>query len=71
MIRVDASYEALLASFIDEKSEHMEIVEDHNVAYDAYFYERKDQLSQTMDDIDDGSMKLLSEDEFASKIRQY
>ena len=29
MIRVDPSHEELLASFIDENSEHMEIVEDH------------------------------------------
>jgi uncharacterized protein (UPF0262 family) len=70
MIRVDASHEGLLDSFIDENSEYMEIVEDHNMAYDAYFYERKEQLSQAMDAIDNGRMKLLSEDEFSGKMKE-
>jgi hypothetical protein len=70
MIRVDASHEGLLDSFIDENSEFMEIVEDDNIAYDIYFYERKEQLSQTMDAIDNGTMKLLSEDEFSTKMKE-
>lgn len=70
MIRVDVSHEALLDSFIDENSEYMEIVEDAHITYDAYFDARKEQLSQTMDAIDDGSMKLLSEDVFSSKMTE-
>ncbi len=78
IIRVNASHAELLASFVDENSEYMEIIEDTNLEYDACFYERKEQLSQTMDAIDDGSMKLLPEDAFStkmteieSKLRQY
>jgi len=68
MIRVDASHEALLDSFVDENSEYMEIVEDVHIAYDAYFDTRKEQITQTINAIDNGTMKLLSEDAFSAKM---
>ncbi len=69
MIRVDESYEDKLTSFIRENSEHMEIIDDTNLEYDAYFYARKEQLSNTILSIDNGSMKMHSEDEFNSKMK--
>ncbi len=70
MIRVDESHEALLASFVNENSEYMEIVEESNIVYDAYFDTRKEQITQTINAIDNGTMKLLSEDEFSAKMTE-
>ncbi len=70
MIRVDTSHEALLDSFINENSEYMEIVEEYTMCNDAYFDERKEHLSRTMEAIDNGSMRLLCEDEFARKMEE-
>ena len=70
MIRVDESHEALLASFVNENSEYMEIVEESNIVYDAYFDTRKKQISQTINAIDNSTMKLLSEDEFSAKMTE-
>ncbi len=69
MIRVDESHEDKLTSFIRENSEHMEIIDDANLEYDAYFYERKEQLDNTILAIDNGTMKMHSEDEFNSKMK--
>ncbi|PHS31506.1 MAG: hypothetical protein COA92_08015 [Sulfurovum sp.] len=69
MIRVDESYEDKLTSFIHENSEHMEILDDANLEYDAYFYERKKQLDSTIQAIDNGTMKMYSEDEFHTKMK--
>jgi len=63
MIRVDELYEDTLADFIRENSEHMEIIEDENLVYDAYFYERKAHLDTTIEAIDNGSMKMYTENE--------
>ena len=63
MIRVDESHEDKLTSFIRENSEHMEIIDD------AYFYERKEQLNNTILAIDNGTMKMHTEDEFNSKMK--
>ena len=69
MIRVDASHEDKLTSFIRDNSEHMEIVDDVNLAYDTHFYARKEQLDNTISAIDNGSMKMHTEDEFNSKMK--
>ena len=69
MIRIDDSYEDKLTSFVLENAEHMEIIQDANLAYDAYFYERKEQLTRTMSAIDNGTLKMHSEDEFNAKMK--
>ncbi len=69
MIRVDESHEDKLTSFIRDNSEHMEIIDDSNLEYDAYFYKRKEQLNNTILAIDNGTMKMHSEDEFNSKMK--
>jgi len=70
MIRIDESYEDKLADFIRENSEHMEIIEDENLVYDTYFYERKAHLDATIDAIDSGTMKIYSENESNHKIEK-
>jgi len=69
MIRVDESYEDKLTSFIRENSEHMEIIDDANLEYDAYFYARKEQLDNSILAIDNGTMKMHSEYEFNAKMK--
>jgi len=69
MIRIDDSYEDKLTSFVLENSEHMEIIDDDNLEHDAYFYERKEHLNSTILAIDNGSMKMYSEDEFNTKMK--
>jgi len=69
MICVDESHEDKLTSFIHDNSEHMEIIDDANLEYDAYFYERKEQLDNTILAIDNGTMKMHSEDEFNTKMK--
>ena len=69
MMRVDESHENKLTSFIRENFEHMEIIDDVNLEYDAYFYGRKEQLNNTILAIDNGTMKMHSEDEFNSKMK--
>ncbi len=69
MIRIDDSYEDKLTSFVLENAEHMEIINDTNLEYDAYFYERKEQLDNIITAIDNGNMHMYSEDEFNTKMK--
>ena len=63
MIRIDDAYADKLEAFVADNSAYMQIVPDANLEYDEYFYERKAHLQKTIDAIDNGEMKLLSESE--------
>jgi len=58
-----------LSSFIDyvKREPNLEI-EDPNLKIDPYFYERKQYIQQIIDDIDNGSMQMLSEEESQKEI---
>jgi len=65
-VQVQDSY---LSSFIDyvKREPNLEI-EEPNLKIDPYFYERKQDIQQIIDDIDNGSMQMLSEEEFQKEI---
>jgi hypothetical protein len=47
------------------------IEQDENLKLDPYFYERKEKLHQIRDDIKNGNMRLLSQDESDNKIELF
>jgi hypothetical protein len=65
-VQVQDSY---LSSFIDyvKREPNLEIG-DPNLKIDPYFYERKQDIQQIIDDIDNGSMQMLSEEESQKEI---
>ena len=70
MIRIDDAYADKLEAFVADNREFMQIVPDENLEYDEYFYERKAHLQKTIDSIDNGEMKLFSENEALARIEE-
>jgi hypothetical protein len=68
MIRIDDKYAYKLEDFVAQNSDCMQIVSDENLNYDSYYYERKKHLEETIESIDNGSMKILSELESIEKM---
>ncbi len=64
MIRFDESYADKLQLFINKNSDYIEIVDDQNLEFDSYFYERKAHLDKTIAAVEDGSMKMYEQDEW-------
>ena len=64
MIRYDESYSGLIDELVAKSNGHIEIVDDPNLKLDPYFYERKASLEKTIKAIDDGTMKMISQEEY-------
>ena len=47
------------------------IEKDKNLKLDPYFYERKEKLHQIRDDIKNGNMRLLSQEESDNEIELF
>ena len=47
------------------------IEKDENLKLDPYFYERKEKLHQIRDDIKNGNMRLLSQEESDNEIELF
>lgn len=62
MIRFDEKYAHLIDEL--EKCGCIEIAKDEKLELDPYFYERKASLDKTLKAVEDGSMKLYSEEEW-------
>jgi len=47
------------------------ITKDKNLEYDPYFYERKKQLQQDINDIDNGKIKMINNEDFWDDIDNF
>ena len=58
-------------NFVSKRKETIEITKDKNLEYDPYFYERKKQLQQDIDDIDNGKIKMINNENFWDDIDSF
>jgi len=55
-------------SFISKRKESIEIKKDKNLEYDPYFYERKKDLEQIIEESENGTMELLSQEQYDQEM---
>ncbi len=58
----------MLGSVKDIMLEKIEVKQDPNLEYDAYFYERKAHLDKTIEAVDNGTMKMYDSQEWESEM---
>jgi len=58
-------------NFISTRKETIKITKDKNLEYDSYFYERKQELQKDMDDIDNGKIKMINNEDFWDDIDSF
>ena len=58
-------------TIIDRYKDKVQLKKDKNLEYDPYFYERKKQLQQDMDDIDSGKVKMINNEDFWDDIDNF
>ncbi len=51
-------------TIIDHYKDKVQLKKDKNLEYDPYFYERKKQLQQDIDDIDNYKVKMINNEDF-------
>jgi len=49
----------------------IQIQKDKNLEYDPYFYERKKQLQQDINDIDSGKVEMLSQEQYDKEMNNF
>jgi len=64
MVRINDNYIAKFDEMVATFEDNIEIVDDPNLKLDPYFYERKASLDKTIKAIDDGTMKMISQEEW-------
>jgi hypothetical protein len=70
-VQIQDSYMKKFLSYVNSHSENITISKDKNLEYDPYFYERKKQLQQDMDDIDNGKVKMINNEDFWDDIDNF
>ena len=58
-------------TIIDRYKDKVQLKKDKNLEYDPYFYERKKQLQQDIDDIDSGKVKMINNEDFWDDIDNF
>jgi hypothetical protein len=58
-------------SIVEHYKGKIQIQKDKNLEYDPYFYERKQQLQQDIDDIDNGKIEMLSQEQYDKEMNSF
>ena len=58
-------------AIIEHYGDKIQIKKDENLEYDPYFYERKKQLQQDINDIDSGKIEMLSQEEYDDEMNSF
>ena len=60
-----------LENIFNNHSENITITKDKNLELDPYFYERQKELHQIKNDIDNGKIQMIENDDFWSDIDNF
>lgn len=71
MVRIDDEYTAQFDKMVASLKGHIEVVNDPNLEYDPYFYERKASLDKTIEAVDNGTMKMYSQKEWEAEMLEW
>jgi len=58
-------------TIIDHYKDKVQLKKDKNLEYDPYFYERKKQLQQDIDDIDSGRVEMLTQEQYDNEMNSF
>jgi hypothetical protein len=70
-VQIQDNYLQDFMSYVNNHSENITIAKDKNLENDPYFYERKEKLHQIRNDVKNGNMRLLSQEESDNEIELF
>ena len=70
-VQIQDSYVQKFMSYINSHSENITISKDKNLELDPYFYERRKKLHQIRDEVKNGKMRLLTQEESDDEIELF
>ena len=70
-IQIQDDYVNDFMNYVNNHSDSITIKKDKNLELDPYFYERKKELHQIRDDIKNGTMEMLSQEQYDKEIEDF
>jgi len=70
-VQVQDNYIQKFMSYVNEHNADINVLKDKNLELDPYFYERKKKLHQIRDDVQNGKMRLLTQEESDDEIELF
>jgi len=68
-VQIQDSYVSDFMSYVNSNSENIAISKDKNLEYDPYFYERKKELEQVIEECKNGTMEMLSQEQYDNEMK--
>lgn len=70
-LEVQDNFVPNLLDYLKQFQNEVKICKDKNLEHDPYFYERQEKLHQIRNDVKNGNMKLLSQEESDNEIELF
>lgn len=70
-IQIQDNYVNDFMNYVDNNSQNITIAKDKNLEIDPYFYDRRKKLHQIRNDVKNGKMKLLTQEESDTEIELF
>ena len=68
-VQIQDDYVQNFMSYVNNHSEDIIITKDKNLEYDPYFYERKKELAQVIEESENGIMEMLSQEQYDDEMK--
>ena len=68
-VQIQDDYIQNFMSYVNNHSENITISKDKNLEIDPYFYERKQDLEQIIEDSENGTMEMLSQEQYEKEMK--
>lgn len=67
-VQIRDGYVQQFMDFVNNSHSNVTVSKDKNLELDPYFYERKKDLEQIIEDSENGTMELLSQDQYDKEM---
>ncbi|MBD3824350.1 MAG: hypothetical protein IE916_07560 [Epsilonproteobacteria bacterium] len=67
-VQIQDDYMQQFMNFVKNSHSNVTISKDKNLEFDPYFYERKKDLEQIIEDSENGTMEMLSQEQYDQEM---
>ena len=68
-VQIQDDYMQQFMNFVKNSHSNITISKDKNLEFDPYFYERKKDLEQIIEDSENGRMEMLSQEQYDQEMQ--
>jgi len=70
-IQIQDDYVNDFMNYVNNHSDSITITKDKNLEYDPYFYERQKQLEQDLEEVENGTAEMLTQEQYDNEMNSF